>query len=321
MTSTIRKSVTAIFAVLGLALAGCGTDAFDYPSKKIEIVVGYGAGSANDVVARSFAAGLEEVSGARVLVVNRAGAAGIVASTEAMMAPADGYNLLLAPISAFTNAPLLQDVHYGPEDFRTVTALAEQPFAIAVQADSPYNSLADLAEAPEALTYATLGIGHAAHVLMEEIMDDVGVSGRAVPFDGGGTVVQSVISGETDISVSNANAAIERIRSGELKALAVTGTERMTELPDVPTVIEEGIPEANYMVSQALAVPADTPEEVIEELEKLSAEAIATSTYQEFLEASNNRVPDMTGREWMAEYAPSERTRLEEAYEELGIAP
>lgn len=319
MTSKMRKAVTAILAAVSLALAGCAAEVSSYPSRTIEIVVGYGAGSANDVVARSFAAGLEEVSGARVLVVNRPGAAGIVASTESMLAPEDGYNLLLAPISAFTNAPLLQEVHYGPEDFRTVAALAEQPFAIAVQADSPYNSLADLAESPEALTYATLGIGHAAHVLMEEIMADIGQEGRAVPFDGGGTVVQSTISGETDISVSNSNAAIERIRSGELKALAVTGTERMEELPDTPTVIEEGIPDANYMVSQALAVPAGTPEDVTEELEKLSREAIATDTYQEFLTASNNRVPDMTGAEWMAEYAPSEKARLESAYEELGI--
>lgn len=319
MTTLMKKAVTAAVATLALVSSSCSSEVREYPARKIEIVVGYGAGSANDVVARAFAAGLEEVSGANVLVVNRPGAAGIVASTEAMMAAADGYNLLLAPISAFTNAPLMQKVHYSADDFRTVASLAEQPFAIAVQTDSPYNSLADLAEAPGALTYATLGIGHASHVLMAEILDDLGGSGRAVPFEGGGLVVQSTVSGETDLAVANSSSVIERIRSGELKALAVTGTERTEELPDVPTVHEEGFPAADYLVSQALAVPADTPEDVATRLEELSAQALETDTYQAFLKASNNRVPAMSGPEWMREYAPNEKNRLETAYNELGI--
>lgn len=319
MTITLKKSVTAVIAALTLALTSCSGESLDYPARKIEIVVGYGAGSANDVLARSFAAALEEVSGASVLVVNRPGAAGIVASTEARMAAPDGYNLLLAPIAAFTNAPLMQEVHYSSEHFRTVASLAEQPFAIAVQADSPYNSVADLAEAPGSLTYATLGIGHASHVLMAEILSDIGAEGRPVPFDGGNLVVQSTVSGETDLAVANSGSVIERIRSGELKALAVTGTERTNELPDVPTVHEEGFPEADYLASQALAVPADTPDDVVTRLEELSAEAIQTDTYQEFLKASNNLVPEMSGPEWMQEYVPNEKNRLETAYEELGI--
>lgn len=319
MPITFRKSVAAVITIAALALSACSGEIREYPARKIEIVVGYGAGSANDVVARAFAAAFEETSGANVLVVNRPGAAGIVASTEAMMAPADGYNLLLAPISAFTNAPLMQDVHYSSEDFRTVASLAEQPFAIAVPADAPYDSLADLAEAPDALTYATLGIGHASHVLMAEVLDDIGASGRAVPFEGGGLVVQSTVSNETDIAVANSSSVIERVRSGELKAIAVTGAERTPELPDVPTITEQGFPQSDYMVAQALAVPADTPDDVATKLEELSAAAIETDTYQTFLESSNNRVPDMSGREWMRDYAPHEMDRLATAYEELGI--
>lgn len=319
MRFSLRKVTTTLVATLALTLGACSSESLDYPARKIEIVVGYGAGSANDVVARAFAAGFEEVSGANVLVVNRPGAAGIVASTEAMMGAADGYHLLLAPISAFTNAPLMQKVHYSAEDFRTVASLAEQPFAIAVKKDAPYDSLADLANAPRALTYATLGIGHASHVLMAEILHDVGATGRTVPFEGGGLVVQSTVSGETDIAVANSSSVIERVRSGELKALAVTGTERVEELPDVPTVHEAGFPQADYLVSQALAVPADTPEDVVARLEELSAAALETDTYQAFLKASNNRVPAMSGVEWMRDYAPNEMNRLATAYEELGI--
>lgn len=319
MTVSLKKAVTTVVTALALTVSACSSEALEYPARKIEIVVGYGAGSANDVVARAFAAGLEEVSGANVLVVNRPGAAGIVASTEAMMAAPDGYNLLLAPISAFTNAPLMQKVHYSSDDFLTVASLAQQPFAIAVKADSPYNSLADLADAPGALTFAALGVGHASHVLMAEILDGVGGRGRAVPFEGGGLVVQSTVSGETDIAVANSSSVIERVRSGELKAIAVTGTERTAELPDVRTVHEQGFPEADYLVSQALAVPANTPEDITNRLEELSAEAIATDTYQSFLQASNNSVPPMSGPEWMREYAPNEKNRLEAAYEELGI--
>lgn len=315
----LKKTVAAVLTTAALVLTACSSTLAEYPARKIEIVVGYGAGSANDVVARAFAAGMEEVSGANVLVVNRPGAAGIVASTEAMLAAADGYNLLLAPISAFTNAPLMHEVHYSSDDFHTVASLAEQPFAIAVRADAPYDSLADLANASGALTYATLGIGHASHILIAEILDDIGASGRPVPFEGGGLVVQSTVSGETDIAVANSSSVIERIRSGELKALAVTGTERTEELPEVPTVHEAGFPQSDYLVSQALAVPADTPEDIVNRLEELSAEAIQTDTYQAFLKASNNRVPPISGPEWMRDYAPNEKDRLATAYEELEI--
>lgn len=316
----MRKTLVVMISLVGIFLAGCSTGNFDYPSKKMELIVGYGAGSANDTIARAYAAALEEVSGATVLVVNRPGAGGIISATEAMLAPADGYSLLLAPISAFTTAPLMQEVHYSSEDFRTVSALAEQPFAITVAADSPYDSLADLREGTS-LTSAILGEGHASQVVIGTIMKQLGSQIRSVPFDGSGAVLQSVISGETDVAITDANTAYQRVRSGELKALAVTGTKPMEAFPGVPTVSEAGFPEADYMVTQALAVPVDTPEEIVEKLEDLSDRAVATGTYQDFLTATNTFVPDMEGSEWMQDYAPFEMERLKKAYAELGIGP
>lgn len=316
----VRKTLVAMISLVGLLMTSCGTGNFEYPSRKMELIVGYGAGSANDTIARSYAAALEEVSGATVLVVNRPGAGGIISATEAMLAPADGYSLLLAPISAFTTAPLMQEVHYSPEDFRTVAALAEQPFAITVAADSPYNSLEDLGQ-ETSLTAAILGEGHASQVVIGTIMQQLGSQIRSVPFDGSGAVLQSVISGETDVAVTDANTAYQRVRSGELKALAVTGSKPMDAFPGVRTVSEAGFPEADYMVTQALAVPVDTPEEIVDKLEKLSDQAVATDTYQDFLAATNTFTPDMEGREWMDTYAPSEMERLRKAYAELGIGP
>lgn len=316
----MRKTLIAMISLMGVFLAGCSTGDFEYPSKKMELIVGYGAGSANDTIARSYASALEEVSGATVLVVNRPGAGGIISATEAMLAPADGYSLLLAPISAFTTAPLMQEVYYSPEDFRTVSALAEQPFAITVAADSPYDSLEDLGKV-DSLTSAILGEGHASQVVIGTIMQQLGSQIRSVPFDGSGAVLQSVISGETDVAITDANTAYQRVRSGELKALAVTGSQPMEVFPGVPTVSEAGFPEADYMVTQALAVPVGTPDEIVKKLEELSDRAVGTATYQDFLAATNTFVPEMEGSEWMENYEPSEMERLKKAYTELGIGP
>lgn len=177
MKISLRASAALVMATAAFFATACTETTKDFPVKKIEIVVGYELGGLNDVIARALAASMEEVSDANVLVVNRPGASGILATTEAMLAAPDGYNLLVAPISAFTNAPLMQEVHYSPEDFAGTATLSYQPFAIAVPTDSPIQTLEDLKSADGAgeLTYSNMGTGHTTQVIMEQIFDDMGL--------------------------------------------------------------------------------------------------------------------------------------------------
>lgn len=317
----MRKSLftaSALLSASALVLTGCSGGEDEYPSEAAEMVVGYGAGGANDTVARSFAAALEEPFGESVLVVNRPGGGGTIAATEAAAAEADGYNLFVAPVAAFTSATLMQDVSYTNEDFRSIAPIAEQGYVVVTREGSEWNSLEDVENANGTVTHSSFGEGHASHLVAGEILHKMGVEGQAVPFDSSTEAIQSVINGNTELGVIDVATALPRIESGELKALAATG-EPPEELADVPTVTEAGFPEAEYLVTQALVVPADTPDEIVEVLSQDTEEALQSDSYQEFLDTSYNTVPESSGEDWMAEFVPAEKVRYEEAYERLGI--
>lgn len=311
-------SASVLLSASALVITGCSGGG-EYPSESAEMLVGYGAGGANDTVARSFAAALEEPFGQSVLVVNRPGGGGTIAATEAAAAEADGYNLFMAPIGAFTSAMLMQDVNYEIEDFRSVAPVAQQGYVVVTREAAEWNSLEDLEGAQGTVTHSSFGEGHASHLVGGEILHKMNVEGQAVPFDSSAEAVQSVINGDTDLGVLDIATALPRIESGELKALVRTGEDAPEALADVPTVTDAGYSEADYLVSQGLVLPADTPDDVAEVLAEDAAEALESSSYQEFLDTSHNTVPEISGEEWITEFVPAEKTRYEEAYERLGI--
>lgn len=318
-------SVTTVSA-LALTLTACGPgggggggDASDYPSRDIEMLVGFDAGGHNDSTARRFAASLEEELGENVLVVNRPGGGGVLASTEAANAAPDGYTVLFAPTGAFTSGMLQQQVSYEISDFRSIQPVAENGFVVAVPADSPFQTLADLENAEGRLTYSTFGQGHPSHLIGAEIAEGYGIDAEAVAYDGSPDALQAIVNGAVDFGIQDITSALPRLESGELRGLAISSEERLDALPDLPTVGEEGFEDATFVGSQALVVPAETPDEVVGALEEAASAAVEDPEFVEFVETNAGSVPDVEGEAWFAEYMPAERDRFEEMYARLGI--
>lgn len=248
--------LTILAASMGFALAGLtGAAAADYPSKPVTIVVPYGPGGAADLAARIMANEAPEYIGGNVLVVNQAGAAGVTGSTMVAKGPKDGHQLLMSRVGSQATVPAMNEtIPYTWDEFTMLGLVELNPFAIAVAADSPYQSFDDLVAAlksGERLKYSSAGVGTLLHMASLILLDDVGVDTDAhihVPFKGGGKATAAVIGGDADFIFHNLSGLIGGIESGQLRALAVTTPERVARLPDTPSVNEIGHPNLGAVI-------------------------------------------------------------------------
>ncbi|MGO1182234.1 MAG: Bug family tripartite tricarboxylate transporter substrate binding protein [Micrococcaceae bacterium] len=314
---------------LTVSLSACGPDggagqsADGYPTKNIELVVGFAAGGHNDSVARRFAEGLGDELGQRVLVVNREGGGGAIATTEAKNASADGYTLLFAPTGAFTSTMLQQSVSYEIEDFRSITPVAENTFVVAVPASSPYETFDDLLEAEGRLTFSAFGEGHNTHLIAEKIADEYDLEAELVSFNGSPPALQAIVNGDVDFGIQDVTSALPRMESGEVRALAVTTDyvpERVEEVsPGLPSIADYDLEEALFAGSQALAIQKDAPDELVDTLREASENVTESEDFVQFITDSGGAVPDVDGEEWFSDYMPYELERFRTLYEQLGI--
>lgn len=324
-TIVVGLSTAALVASLSACgpNGGAGQSGGDYPTKNIELVVGFAAGGHNDSVARKFAEGLGDELGQRVLVVNREGGGGAIATTEAKNASPDGYTLFFAPTGAFTSTMLQQSVSYEIEDFRSITPVAENTFVVAVPADSPYETFEDLLDAEGRLTFSAFGEGHNTHLIAETIADEYDLEAELVAFNGSPPALQAIVNGDVDFGIQDVTSALPRMESGEMRALAVTTDyvpAKVEEIsPGIPSIDEYDLEEALFAGSQALAIQQDAPDEVVEALREASETVTGSDEFVQFIEDSGGTVPDVDGEEWFTDYMPYELDRFRSLYEQLGI--
>lgn len=275
--------------LLALSLPASAQDA--YPAKPVKIVVPYGPGGATDIIARIVGQRLTESLGQNFLVENRPGAAGNIALEAVAKAPADGYTLLVGNVSTNTineNTYAHQLKIKPSRDLIGIARLIDIPHIVVANAGFAPNSIAELIAAakkePGKINYSSVGVGSYPHLDMERLMKAAGIELTHVPYKGGaGQAIPAMIGGEVQVGFLNLASTLPHVKSGRLKVLAVTTAERLPELPNVPTMAEQGFPGIGTNAWQGMFAPAATPRAVIDKLYSALAAALTRPETKESL--------------------------------------
>lgn len=257
----IKKLLTAAVATLSLA------SAMAWPDKPITVVVPFPPGGSTDSIARALSAPMGEKVGGTVVVDNRAGATGTIGAAQVARAPADGHTLMVASLGPFVIAPHLVKVNYDAlKDLDPLTIIAQAPNVLVVPTASPHKSLADVLAyhkaQPGKMSFASSGNGSSDHLTAELFWLQTKTEGIHVPYKGGSPAMTDLLGGQVDASWMNINVVIPQLKSGKLRALAITSAKRSPLMPEVPTLEEAGIKDANVYSWQAIAAPKGLPADV-----------------------------------------------------------
>ncbi|MET0205478.1 MAG: tripartite tricarboxylate transporter substrate binding protein, partial [Casimicrobiaceae bacterium] len=266
-------------ACLGLALTGVA-HAQTWPDKTVTVVVPFPAGGSTDTIARTVAAYLQKKFDKPFVVENKAGATGTIGATQVKRAAPDGYTIMVTSLGPLVIAPhLIKNTPYDPlTDFDTITVLVQAPNVLVVPASSPHKSVADILAYqranPGKMTFASSGNGASDHLTAELFWQQTKTSGTHVPYKGGAPAITDLLGGQVDASWQNINAIIGHVKSGKLKALAITGAKRSPLLPSVPTLDEAGVPNVDVYSWQAMVAPKGLPPAIRTKLHAATVEAL-----------------------------------------------
>jgi len=270
------------------ALAAFDVSAQGWPTKPLRAIVPVGAGSSTDIVHRIVLEQLSEQLGQPIVVENRVGAGGTIGTGVVAKAPADGYTLL-AHGSAHTITPALyKNLSYDPvRDFAAVVPLGISPIVLVVSPARGMKTAGDLVAAararPNALNFSSVGIGTATHLSAERFLASAGVQAVHVPFKGGAEAMTEVMAGRVDFFFGPIALVLPHIRDGKLVALAVNAARRSAILPELPTLAEAGIKDAEYPIWFGLFAPAGTQREIVERLNRETLKALQMPKVRERL--------------------------------------
>lgn len=271
----MKKHLWALVA--GLSLMG---SAWAWPDKAVTVVVPFPAGGSTDAIARTLSTHLQQKLGQPFVVDNKPGATGTVGAAQVKRAAPDGYTLLVASLGPYVIAPhLLKSVPYDARsDFDYLTVVVQAPNVLVVPASSPYKTVtdlvADLKKRPDKLTFASSGNGSSDHLTAELFWQQSGTVGVHVPYKGGAPAMNDLLGAQVDASFQNLNVVVPHVNGGKLRALAVTGNQRSSLLPQVPTLSEAGVKDADVYSWQAVAAPKGLAPELKKKIHESLVQAI-----------------------------------------------
>jgi tripartite-type tricarboxylate transporter receptor subunit TctC len=279
----------AIAVAMAAATWAATAAAEDWPSKPIRMMVGFGAGGGTDVATRIVAEPLGEVLGQRIVVENKPGAGGTIAGDIVAKGPNDGYNALMISTGHTVSAAMIKSQNYDAvKDFAPVGIFANSAVAVVVPKDSPANDLQGLIEMikkePGRYNYATIGVGSTQHLIAELFRQRAGLQAQAVSFRTTGEVVTALLRKDVAYAVDLAHAVRGQVASGELKLIAVTTGKRFPSMPNVPTMIESGMPGFEINGWYGMVYPAGVPKEVIDKTHKALTQVLSRDNVKKQLE-------------------------------------
>jgi len=276
-----RFVVTALTVLaMGHALAQ------GYPSKPIKFVVPFGAGSATDIMARTVGDAMSKSMGQPILIENRVGAGGTIATGQVAKSEPDGYTVLVHSSGHALNPSLYPNLSYNTlKDLTGVTTLAAIPNVLVVHPSKGWKTQADLIAAvkaaPTKFNYASAGVGSGTHLNAEIFRLQSGIQALHVPYKGTPEAMTNVIGGSNDWFFAPLASALPLIRDGKLQALSVSTKTRASTLPQVPTSIEAGLPASDYTLWVGMIVPSATPPAIVKKLHDEALKALASPEIKE----------------------------------------
>ena len=321
-----RKITSFKTTLLALCFACCtGTWAQQaYPSKPLKIVVPFGAGGVADLTARTVAQKMGENMGQSIVIENKPGAGGVVATDAVAKSAADGYTLLLMSNATAVSAGLFKSLPYDAEkDLTPLSVLGTFDIAIVVPQESKFASLADVlnyAKAnPGKLNIGSINVGSTQHLAAELFKSTAGIDAQVVPFNGTPAVLTALRGGQIEVGVEILAPVLPQIKGQALRALAVTGDKRAAALPQVPTAKEAGVKTLYAASWNALAAPAKTPRDIVQRLNQEIQAALNNPDVRKKL-LDMNVDPHPSSLQQAADLLSSETKRWGDVIQRAGIA-
>src|SRR3954469_19636700 len=313
--------------ITALALALIETSAAvaqaGYPNKPIRILVGFAPGGPSDIVSRVVGAKMGEILGAQVVIENKTGAGGAIATQDVARSAPDGYTLLNTPVATVANEFLSKTIKYEyGKDIIAVCPQAETANILVVSPSLSVKTVADLVklakEKPGVLQYATAGRGSATHLTSELFNSAAGIKTVAVHYRGGGDTIKDLLSGEVKMMFSSIAPVQDFVRDGRLIGLATTGPKRDPAFPDLPTIAESGYPGFDVRLWIGITAPAGTPKDIIHKLADANKKALESPEIQKAL-AAQGFAPMLGSAEEFDAFYRAEREKWGKVVRETGM--
>lgn len=326
MRKLLKQALLGVTVAAIAAILAAPVSAADYPHKPIKLVVASGAGGSTDTAARIMAINIQEHIGQPIIVVNKKGGSGGIGINFALKAKPDGYLLMEGMIGGHVLFPAMNtSAGYTPDDYTPIAMTQMNPNVLVVKADSPYKNLKDLLRAikanPGKLKFSHAGAGSIHYFGIHLLLKTAGIandSAIAIPYKGGSKSMAGLLRGEANFHQTNLVSAIDFIKSGKVRALAVTTKERLKSFPNVPTYAELGYPNVDIFGWRGVIGPKDLPKAIVDQWAKAVQDTMARKGWKKMVKAVGD-MPRYMGPEEFSKLIASDFKRYRQMATDLDI--